>query len=514
MDVYEVAREAMISELQYSAAYHNASLVRDVCANIFKSWDFDSLCNSVAALIASEGLRNIYKNECMISQYMKLEGNRGQTCVLGTHHNSEIHRLERLVTENGLDCIVYRILLVIQGCLRPEMFPSSEVLTLDFMTIEDDQTLQHTSMTVWALFNPKTDLTKLSHTLTNTFVSMHEGEPLACALRGCQDFKDFSFDTLTIVQAEMFRIITMYMTRRLSLTHGTSAEQSHGTRGTTADQSPVPNIENLLSSAAKGKQIGKGKVKGKTAVGGTRTSDDSEDVAALSHAECGGPAHKKQKTANKKIVKVVKVNRIAFVDLLEKFSMDKVIEFFGDHCVFSHFILAFIVPAEWSNLTSKNVDIRVGFAAPIVEKRHREQMKKYFDLITVPSSDDIVRLIKSSPFLTGKMCVHANSSLAVTSRTLIAQMIDSDVLFFSTATSTDGVYSDADVLSFTIKNAIYVTQEQKALQTTPFGSILDGEPIFGSLSDAVNVVTLVDPKLKMYKARMTVHGVICDEGTI
>ena len=255
MDVYEVAREAMISELQYSAAYHNASLVRDVCANIFKSWNFDSLCDSVATLIASEGLRDIYKNECMISQYLKMEGNRGQTCVLGTHHNSEIHRLERLVTENGLDCIVYRILRVIQGCLRPEMFPSGDVLTLDFMTIEDNQTLQHTSMTVWALFNSETDLTKLPSTLINTYISMHEGEPLASAIRGCQDFKDFSFDALTIVQAEMFRIITMYMTRRLSLTHGTSAEQSHGTRGTTADQSPVPNIENLLSSAAKGKQI-------------------------------------------------------------------------------------------------------------------------------------------------------------------------------------------------------------------------------------------------------------------
>ena len=93
-------------------------------------------------------------------------------------------------------------------------------------------------------------------------------------------------------------------------------------------------------------------------------------------------------------------------------------------------------------------------------------------------------------------------------------MIDSDVLFFSDTTSTDDVYNDADVLSFTIKSAIYVTQEQKALQTTPFGSIIDGEPIFGSLSDAVNRVTLVDPELKMYKAKMTVYGVICDEGTL
>ena len=220
---------------------------------------------------------------------------------------------------------------------------------------------------------------------------------------------------------------------------------------------PFPTLRSLLSSAAKGKQIVcKGKVKGKAAVGGTKTSGDSGGAAALSHAECG-PALKKQKTASK-IVKVVKVHRIAFVDLLEKFSMDKVIEFFGDHCVFSHFILAFIVPAEWSNLTSKNVDIRMGFAAPIVEKRHREQMKKYFDLIAVPSSDDIVRLIKSSPFLTGKMCVHASSTLAVTSRTLIAQMIDSDVLFFSDTKSTN----DEDVLSFTIKNAMYVTQEQKS----------------------------------------------------
>jgi hypothetical protein len=190
--------------------------------------------------------------------------------------------------------------------------------------------------------------------------------------------------------------------------------------------------------------------------------------------------------------------------------MDDVIDFFGDDCVFSHFILVFIVPAEWSNLASKNVDVDMGFVAPIVEKRHREHMKKHFDLTAVPSIDELMHFISSSPFLKGKMCVHASSTLKVTSRTLIAQMRDTDVLFFNNTTSTN----EEDVLSFTIKNAMHVTQETRALQTTPFGSIIDDESIFESLCGAVNKVTLVDRELVMFTAKMTVYGVTCDQGSL
>ena len=61
---------------------------------------------------------------------------------------------------------------------------------------------------------------------------------------------------------------------------------------------------------------------------------------------------------------------------------------------------------------------------------------------------------------------------------------------------------------------MYVTQAQRDLQTPPFGSIIDGEPIFGSLRGAVNSVTLVGQELVMWIAKMTVYGVTCDEGTL
>ena len=57
-------------------------------------------------------------------------------------------------------------------------------------------------------------------------MSIHDGEPLACALLGVQDFKDYSFGKLTIVQAELYRIVTMYMTRRLALSPSRSSHRS------------------------------------------------------------------------------------------------------------------------------------------------------------------------------------------------------------------------------------------------------------------------------------------------
>jgi hypothetical protein len=184
--------------------------------------------------------------------------------------------------------------------------------------------------------------------------------------------------------------------------------------------------------------------------------------------------------------------------------MGDVIEFFREECAFSHFILVFIVPAEWGNLASKNAAVRMDFAAPIVEKRHREHMKRYFDLTAVPSPDEILQLISSSPFLKGKMCVHTSITLIATSRTLIAQMRDTDVLFFNNTTRTN----EDDVLSFTITSSMYVTQDTRSLQSTPFGSILDDEPIYTSLCNAVTTVELGDSELVMFKAKMTVYGVI------
>ena len=89
-------------------------------------------------------------------------------------------------------------------------------------------------------------------------------------------------------------------------------------------------------------------------------------------------------------------------------------------------------------------------------------------------------------------------------------MRDTDVLFFSDTTSTN----EEDVLSFTVKRVMHVTQETRALQTPPFGSIIDDEPIFVSLRGAVNSVTLVDQELVMFTAKMTVYGVTCDQGTL
>jgi hypothetical protein len=101
------------------------------------------------------------------------------------------------------------------------------------------------------------------------------------------------------------------------------------------------------------------------------------------------------------------------------------------------------------------------------------------------------------------MCVHASSTLAATSKTLITQMRDTDVLFFNNTTST----SVDNVLSFTIKSSMCVTQETRSLQDPPFGSIIDDEPIYPTLRSAFDTVCLKDSGLAMFKAKMTVYGV-------
>jgi hypothetical protein len=55
---------------------------------------------------------------------------------------------------------------------------------------------------------------------------------------------------------------------------------------------------------------------------------------------------------------------------------------------------------------------------------------------------------------------------------------------------------------------MYVTQETESLQNPPFGSIIDDEPIYTTLCNAVTTVELEDSDLVMFKAKMTVYGVI------
>jgi hypothetical protein len=207
------------------------------------------------------------------------------------------------------------------------------------MYIDDDRVLRHYDMPLWDLFNPTADRSAWPECLTKVYISMHEGEPLACSLIGVHDYKDYSFNKLSHVQAELYRIVTMYLTRRFVLTH-----DSRDTKCTSADQSPVPGIEILLCGVSRhGKHaVAKDTVVTKTTVvtkaaGATKTSGDSGAAAARSHADdC--PVRKKQK------VEVAKVVKIRFDALLERYTIDDVIDFFRDECAFLHFILAFIVP--------------------------------------------------------------------------------------------------------------------------------------------------------------------------
>ena len=170
--------------------------------------------------------------------------------------------------------------------------------------ISDDRVLHHSHMPLWDIFDPNADRTTWSKYLTKTYISMHDGEPPACALIGVHDYQDYSFNTLTHVQAELYRIVTMYLTRRLALTH-----DSRDTHGTSADQSPVPGIESLLCGVSRhGKHaVAKDTVVTKTTVvtnkaaGATKTSGDSGAAAARSLAD-DGPVRKKRKV---EVVKAV-----------------------------------------------------------------------------------------------------------------------------------------------------------------------------------------------------------------
>jgi hypothetical protein len=132
------------------------------------------------------------------------------------------------------------------------------------------------------------------------------------------------------------------------------------------------------------------------------------------------------------------VIKIAFGSLLDWYPIGDFILFLDSECDFAHFFLAFIDTAEWGNLTPNSTDVRMGFVAPIVEKKHREQMKRHFNLTEVPSPADVIELLNGSPFLKGKVCVHTGGQLC-NPKTMIEKMCGTDALFFKDTISTNAV---------------------------------------------------------------------------
>jgi hypothetical protein len=123
LDAHEIQNDTNLNELQHNAAYHNECLIRNLFAHYLKSWDVNVLCEVITTLVDANGFRDLYKNRSMVSPYKKVEGGK-IVCVLGTHHNPEVHNLERLITQDGLDCIIYRVFRAVQDCLRPDNVPN------------------------------------------------------------------------------------------------------------------------------------------------------------------------------------------------------------------------------------------------------------------------------------------------------------------------------------------------------------------------------------------------------
>ena len=502
--------DVLYSELNNNIAWHNASTIRRILELVSKYWNIDALCEAVTEIVNVHGLQKIYNGKCTITPYKKDSGK--SVCVLGTHNNKDVHDIEMIVTDGGLDCVFYRVFLAFRGCLDEGMFPSDAPISLIY--VDDDLQLQSYTTSLWALVDPDGNRDAWPSQLRTTYESLHPGEPDANSLYGCQGFRDFSFDMLSVVDAEMYRLITASLLGRFGLSHDSRSHDSSA-----PDQSPVPGVELFVRAKAEAKVGAKNvTVHGKSATkrGGGKVgkhsethdigchhpnaikSVNSDDVVAQSHGDGCGPSRKKAKVEKEVVLKPVK---IAFDALLDQHTIGDVIRFLNSECDFAHFVLAFMATAKWGNLTPNSTE-RMGFVGPILTKQHRELMKRHFNLTGVPSAAEVIDFLDSSPFLRGKICVHISGQL-FNPKAMIDKMCGTDVLFFKDTISTNVV----DVLGFTIKEAMYVNQSTRALQNPPFCSIIDGDRLYTSLRGAVTTEALSGEALKKFNAHMLVHDV-------
>ena len=477
--------DVLYSELNNNIAWHNASTIRRILELVSKYWNIDALCAAVTEMVNVHDLQKIYNGKCTITPFKRQSGN--PVCVLGIHHNKEVHDIEKIVTDGGLDCVFYRVFLAFRSCLEEYMFPSDTPISLVY--VDDDLQLQRFTISLWALIDPDENREAWPSQLRTTYESIHPGEPDANSLYGCQGFADFSFNMLSVVDCELYRLITASLLGRFSLSHDSRSHDS-----STPDQSPVPGVELFVRAKTEAKVGAKNAtVHGKSATkrGGGKVgkhsethdigcnvikSVNSDDVVAQSHGDGCGTSRKKAKVEKEVALKPVK---IAFGALLDQHTIGDVIRFLNSECDFAHFVLAFMATAKWGNLTPTSPE-RMGFVSPILTKQHRELMKRHFNLTGVPSAAEVIDFLDSSPFLRGKICVHISGQL-FNPKAMIDKMCGTDVLFFKDTISPNVV----DVLGFTIKEAMYVNQSTRALQNPPFCSIIDGDRLYTSLRGAV-----------------------------
>ena len=93
--------DVLYSELKNNISWHNASTIRRVFGIVAKSWDIDALSEKVSEMVNVHGLQSTYNDKCMVTPYKRESGNL--VCVLGTHHNKDVHDIEMTVTAGGLD---------------------------------------------------------------------------------------------------------------------------------------------------------------------------------------------------------------------------------------------------------------------------------------------------------------------------------------------------------------------------------------------------------------------------
>ena len=116
--------------------------------------------------------------------------------------------------------------------------------------VDDESQLQSFTTSLWGLVDPDGNRDAWPSQLMTTYESLHAGEPDANSLYGCQGFRDYSFDTLSVVDAEMYRLLTASLLGRFGPSHDSRSHDSSA-----PDQSPVPGVESFVRAKVGAKSV-------------------------------------------------------------------------------------------------------------------------------------------------------------------------------------------------------------------------------------------------------------------
>jgi hypothetical protein len=132
-DIIAFETDIRWNELKNNMAWHNGNVIRRSLAAVMKNWDIDALSEKVSEIVSAHDLQPTFGGKCTVTPYRRQSGSL--VCVLGTHHNPDVHAIEMTVTAGGLDCVYYRVFLAFRDCLHEGMFPPSDTAPIHRMYV-------------------------------------------------------------------------------------------------------------------------------------------------------------------------------------------------------------------------------------------------------------------------------------------------------------------------------------------------------------------------------------------